>query len=230
MTMSTSQKAFKKNIASFISTLEEQGFTLVVPTFDDETETEQKLAEARQAKKQFLLNLDLEVEHNRYTLDDFTWSKTIAYGQKVYAHINIETNCHIVRMVRLRDIKAHITDDMHGFASKQYRKINVPSAKVLLTRIAEVQDNLVEAVESRNAKKEACKRNTPIIQEEMKNVFGEDAEISHNPVSGCASVDYLGVEVKCYASSLDMKVSVDIFGKKDITLTQARDIIDILYA
>lgn len=228
MTMSTSQKAFKKNIASFISTLEEQGFTLVVSTLYDETETEQKLAEARQAKKQFLLNLDLEVEHNRYTLDDFTWVKTIAYGKKVYAHINIGTNCHIVRMVRIRDIKAHITDDMHGFASKQYRKINVPSAKVLLTRIAEVQDNIIEAVESRNAEKESCKRNIPLIQDEMVRIFGVDAEVAHNPSLGYAIVNYKDVELRCNASTLDMKVRFQAFGQDEVTLEQARDIIDIL--
>lgn len=228
MTMSTSQKAFKQNIASFIEILESQGFVLEVKTYEDETE--QEIAESGEARKDFLLNLNLEVEHDRDLLDNLTWSKNIAHNQTVYAHISIEASTHISSTTRVRDIKAHITDDRHGFACQKYRKINVPSTKVLVKRIAEVESDLITTVEARNTKEKAIKRNIPIIQEEMKNVFGEDAEISHSLVSGCASVDYLGVEVKCYASSLDMKVSVDIFGKKDITLTQARDIIDILYA
>tara|TARA_Y100001960_G_scaffold321323_1_gene395873 strand:- start:86604 stop:87284 length:681 start_codon:yes stop_codon:yes gene_type:complete len=226
--MSTSQKAFKKNIASFIEILESQGFVLEIKTYDDEIE--QDILESTKAKKDFLLNLNLDVEHDRDLLDNLTWSKNIAHNQTVYAHISIEASTHMSSTTRVRDIKALITDDLHGFACQKYRKINIPSTKVLIKRIAEVESDLITTIEARNTKEKAIKRNIPIIQEEMKNVFGEDAEISHSLVSGCASVDYLGVEVKCYASSLDMKVSVDIFGKKDITLTQARDIIDILYA
>ena len=228
MTMSTSQKAFKQNIASFIEILESQGFVLNVKTYGDETE--QEISESREAKKDFLLNLNLDVEHDRNLLYYSTWSKKIAHDKKVYAHISFETSSHISSTTRVRDIKVHITDDRIGFPCKKYRKINVPSTKILVKRIAEVESDLITIVEEQNTKKISIKLNIPIIQEEMKNIFGEDAEISHNPISGFASVDYLGVEVKCYASSLDMKVRVDIFDKKDITLTQARDIINILYA
>lgn len=226
MAKSTSIEAFKKNVQEFVRTLQELGFTLQVSSFDDETKEE--LETLRATTIQNLLSMDVEKEQNRDNLNTLTWFKSNTTASSVvYAHIDFESSSHLSSTTFIREIKVLINDERNALPSKEYRKINMPSVKVLKDRIQQVED-ANEKYFSKTMKDKALReKNLPIFIDAAKKVFGE--ELVKNNSNWSVNVEYKGAKLHISTNQTEPMVNIDVFGlDKNISLEKARQIIDMM--
>lgn len=226
MAKSTSIEAFKKNVQEFVRTLQELGFTLNVSSFDDETKED--LEELRATTIQNLLSMDVEKEQNRDKLKTLTWFKNNTNASSVvYAHIDFESSSHLSSTTFIREIKVLINDERNALPSKEYRKINMPSVKVLKNRIQQVED-ANEKYFSKTAKEKALReKNLPVFIDAAKKVFGE--ELVKNNSDWAVNVEYKGAKLYISTNQTEPMVNIDVFGlDRNISLEKARQIIDMM--
>lgn len=226
-------ESFKNNIATFIETLEKNGFTLNVNEYvnEDDDYSEEERASRIKTKLDFLKTFDPSKTERREVFATCTWSKPVQRDKSVYVHLSFDSGSGLFSTTKAQKVNVLVTDSAHNIGCKDYRQIQMPNMTTLVKRIKTVESNINDFFQKVNEKKNKLNKNSPLIIEAAKKVFA-DGEAEFNDIKNYSSflvVIYRGYRLQ--ASLLNDTDLVDfriLNQNKYVSFAKARQLIDLM--